>query len=312
MVIGDIALDEFVVGETERISREAPVIILKHTHTHQFPGGAANTMLNLAKLGAKCLAVGVCGEDEQGHQLLSLLQENKIETDLVFSVPNRKTLTKTRISAHSRQSVTQQIVRIDRKPEAVLADDLLIGMYEKVVLQSHTVKGIICSDYGDGIFAGLFPSIATQHRLVAVDAQQGLGRFAGATIFTPNIPEAELAVGFDIRSEEALQKAGIELLNQNRAQNILITRGEQGMALFQREPNGVTHYNIAACNQTEVFDVTGAGDTVVATLTLALAIGATALEAAVLGNIAASLVVRKFGTATTNIAEIQEFITRKS
>lgn len=303
LVVGDLTLDEFLTGAVERISREAPVLILRHEQTQQIPGGGANAAYNFAQLGAQVKAVGLVGKDLQGQALRSIMEAAGIDTVGVLMAGERPTVTKTRVSGHARQSVTQQIVRIDRKSDELPAVDLQIQLAEYIQSQVTGVEAVVCSDYGDGVLTPRAIAAAIAHQQTIIDTQTALERYAGATWFTPNLPEAEQAVGFAITDEPTLLKAGYKLLERLQAQYVLITRGGEGMSLFARS-QGVEH--IPAFNRTEVFDVTGAGDTVVAGLTLALCAGATPWEAVVLGNLAASIVVRKFGTATTNIAEMKE------
>jgi D-glycero-beta-D-manno-heptose-7-phosphate kinase len=302
LIVGDLTLDEFLTGQVERVSREAPVLILRHEHTKQVPGGGANAVYNFAKLGAQVKAVGLLGKDQQGQALRSILEAAGINTEGVILDPDRPTVTKTRISGHARQSVTQQIVRVDRKsddlPDPILQHQLAAYIQQHI----HTVDAVVCSDYGDHALTAPVIAAALQHQRVIVDAQKGLDRFQTATLFTPNLPEAELAVGYKIVDAATLAQAGQDLLALTQAQQVLITRGEQGMTLFDR--NGTTEH-IPAFNRTDVFDVTGAGDTVVAGLTLGLTAGATLWEAIVLGNLAASIVVRQFGTTTTTPAEMK-------
>jgi rfaE bifunctional protein kinase chain/domain len=297
-----LTLDEFLTGQVERISREAPVLILRHETTRQVPGGGANAVYNLAKLGAQVKVVGLLGKDDQGRSLRSLFESAGIDTDGILIDPDRPTVTKTRISGHSRQSVTQQIVRLDRKSDELPDPDLQEQMVEYIRQQMGTVDAVICSDYGDGVFTQSVISAALSHPRTIVDAQKQIQRYQGAMLFTPNLPEAEQAVGYAITGPDSLRQAGQDLLTLTQAQQILITRGEEGMSLFDR--NGTEHY-IPAFNRTKVFDVTGAGDTVVTALTLGLAVGASFWEAAVLGNLAASIVVRQFGTSTTTPSEMK-------
>lgn len=301
LVVGDLTLDEFLTGQVERLSREAPVLILRHETTRQVPGGGANAIYNLAKLGATVQAVGLVGHDPQGQALCDIFQAAGIGTQGIVRDATRPTVTKTRISGHARQSVTQQIVRLDRKsdelPSPLLQEELA------AFIRDHAAKAdaVVCSDYGDGVFTPVVIKAALQHHRTIVDTQRDLGRYQGAFLFTPNLPEAEAAVGYPIRSLEDLLRAGKDLLALTGAKHILITRGDAGMSLFSRD---ATPSHLPAFNRTEVFDVTGAGDTVVAALTLALVAGASLWEAAVLGNLAASIVVRQFGTATTTTAEM--------
>ena len=300
MVVGDLTLDEFVTGAVERISREAPVLILRHEHTKQVPGGGANAIYNLAQMGAEVMAVGILGDDDQGKVLLRIFAEAGIDTRGIVIDPHRPTVTKTRISGHSRQSVTQQIVRLDRKSDHKPSPQIEQQLADFIVQQTDRVEGLVCSDYNEGVLMPLVIKAALSHPLTVVDAQKQLDRFAGATIFTPNIPEVEGAVGYPVTDN--LRQAADDLLRLTKAQQVLITRGEEGMSLFTKEKEE----HIPAFNRTEVFDVTGAGDTVVAALTLTLAGGGSYEEGAILGNLAASIVVRQFGTSTTNPTEMEQ------
>ncbi|NEQ40176.1 MAG: D-glycero-beta-D-manno-heptose-7-phosphate kinase [Okeania sp. SIO3I5] len=323
LVVGDLTLDEFMTGQVERISREAPVLILRHKTTERVPGGGANAVYNLAKLGAKVKVVGLVGKDEQGMALRQIFESAGVDTTGILVDSKRPTVTKTRISAHARQSVTQQIVRVDRKSDELPDVDLQLQLAESIQQQVGMVDAVVCSDYGDGVLTKptIEATIFHSHRTI-VDTQKNLERYRGASLFTPNLPEAENAVGYAISDFESLYRAGCDLLELTDARQILITRGDEGMSLFDRLPpsefsppgltisgnGGATIYcwHIPAFNRTDVFDVTGAGDTVVAALTLALGAGASTWEAAVMGNLAASVVVRTFGTATTTVDELWE------
>jgi rfaE bifunctional protein kinase chain/domain len=309
LVIGDLTLDEFMTGEVERISREAPVLILRHEHTRQTPGGGANAVYNLAKMGAQVKVVGLVGEDSQGEVLINIFQHAGIDTRGIVKCPNRPTVTKTRIAGHSRQSVTQQIVRVDRKLDTPPPIEIQNHLAELIEAEINSVKAVVCSDYGDGVFTSPVIQAALKHQCVIVDTQKDLARYRGATLFTPNLPEAEKAVGYELKNRDSVQQAGKDLLELTQAAKILITQGEEGMSLFERSNEGIITQQISAFNRTDVFDVTGAGDTVVAALTLALVGGASFSEAAVLGNLAASIVVRQLGTATTNTEEMKQVLT---
>lgn len=302
LVVGDLTLDEFLTGQVERISREAPVLIIRHKNTRQTPGGGANAVYNLAKLGANVKVAGFVGKDAQGDVLRSIFEATGIDTSGILIDPNRPTVTKTRIAGHSRQSVTQQIVRIDRKSDELPESEQQLQLAALIRQQLDCVDAVVCSDYGDGVFTPPVIEAVLSHSQTIVDTQKGLQRYQGATVFTPNLPEAEQAVEYPINNPQTLRRAGQDLLRLTQAKQILITRGEAGMSLFDK--TGVEHH-IPAFNRTDVFDVTGAGDTVVAALTLSLCQGASFWEAAVLGNLAASLVVRQFGTATTTPEEMK-------
>ncbi|MDX2240201.1 MAG: PfkB family carbohydrate kinase [Leptolyngbyaceae cyanobacterium bins.302] len=309
MVIGDLCLDEFLTGQVERLSREAPVLIIRHEHTRQVAGGGANAVYNLAKLGAQVKGVGLVGKDEQGAALRTIFEKAGINTDGILLDGNRPTVTKTRISGHARQSVTQQIVRVDRKSDEPAPPELQEQLATYIQDHLRQVDAVVCSDYGDGTLSAPVIAAALGHPFSVVDAQKNLVRYQGATIFTPNLPEAEQAIGYplvklsgDKSDLSLLRQGGRDLISLTNAQQVLITRGEDGMSLFHKDG---TEYHVPAFNRTDVFDVTGAGDTVVAALTLGLILGATPWEAAVLGNLAASIVVRQFGTATTNPSEMK-------
>ncbi len=307
LAVGDLTLDEFLTGQVERPSREAPVLIIRHEHTRQIPGGGANAIYNLAKLGAQVTAVGLVGSDDQGKALRQIFQAAGIDTSGVLVDPHRPTVTKTRISAHARQSVTQQIVRLDRKSDEAAAPELQAQLAEFIAAHLPQAEAVVCSDYGDGVLSAPVIRACLAHARVLVDAQSGLERYAGATVFTPNLPEAEQAAGYAIRSAADLTRAAAELLALTQAQRLLITRGEEGMSLFgpMATAGELPHWHLPAFNRTDVFDVTGAGDTVVAALTLGLCAGGSFEQATVLGNLAASLVVRQFGTATTTATELK-------
>lgn len=223
LVVGDLTLDEFLTGQVERLSREAPVLILRHEHTHQIPGGA-NAVYNLAKLGASVKVAGLVGKDDQGIALCRIFEQAGIDIGGIFIDPNRPTVTKTRISGHARQSVTQQIVRVDRKSDELPDIKLQLKLAEYISENIDTVDAVVCSDYGDGVLTQLVIESALKAPLTIVDTQKDLPRFTGATLFTPNLPEAEKAVGYSIKNQQTLQQAGQDLLRLTQANSMLITR----------------------------------------------------------------------------------------
>jgi rfaE bifunctional protein kinase chain/domain len=302
LVIGDLAIDEMIYGNASRISREAPVLILLHSHTNIILGAASNAAHNLSTLNkGKVATIGLYGEDFHGPILLETLNNAGINTDYMVCDPTRPTSVKTRISGASTQSVTQQIVRIDRESHKFVSEEIETKIIENIKKAMPDYDAAILSDYGTGmmtpnIIKATIETANSLGKIVAVDPQTDLHKFQKATVLTPNQPDAQKSVGYEITDEETLQKAGQDLLDKTNAKMILITRGGDGMAVFAQ---GQKMIKIPAFNKTDVFDVTGAGDTVVASFTLALASGATPAEAMFIGNLAASIVVRHFGCATT-------------
>ncbi len=312
LVVGDLVIDEMVYGATHRLSREAPVLILRHQRADIILGAAGNAAHNVARLNAKRTAVvGVSGKDYYCSLLIEALQRDGIDSVGLIQDEDRPTSTKTRISGIANHSVTQQIVRIDRESAAPVSAKVENQLLDTLSKLAPDFDALLLSDYGLGVFTPAViehcQKLSQKHEiLMAVDSQGDLSAFQGASIITPNQPEAEKNVGFNLDAPADVLKGGQVLLEKTNAQNVLITRGESGMSLFERQPDDKTPKatNIPVFNHSEVFDVTGAGDTVVGTLTLALTAGASLLEAAVLGNLAASIVVKRFGAATTNQQEL--------
>lgn len=313
LVVGDLVIDEMVYGATHRLSREAPVLILKHQRADIILGGGANAAHNVSKLNAKrTTVVGVSGQDYYSTLLMEALRRDGIDTAGLIQDEDRPTSTKTRISGIANHSVTQQIVRIDRESNAPLSAKVENKMLDMLTRLAPEFDALLLSDYGLGVFTpeviAHCLALKKKHGLImSVDSQQDLSVFQGATVLTPNQPEAERNVGFNLDTPDAVLRAGQELLAKTGGDSVLITRGESGMSLFERTDleNEPKVSNIPVFNHSEVFDVTGAGDTVVGTLTLALTAGASLLEASILGNLAASIVVKRFGAATTNPQELQ-------
>ena len=308
LVIGDFAIDEMVFGQTERISREAPVLILEHTETKIILGTASNAANNISSLNlGKVGAIGVLGDDYYGKVLINALNEAKINTDFMVVDKERKTTTKTRISGSCSQSVTQQIVRIDRQTKTPVTGEVEKKIIENIKKAMPMYDGVILSDYHLGcltqnVITAAIEEAKKLNKIIVADIQKEMEKYKGVTAITPNQPDTEKFVSKFIKDDKTLNEAGLELMNKLDLKTLLITRGENGMAVFEkgREP-----VKIPAFNKKEVFDVTGAGDTVVAAFTLALCAGFSAKEAAIIGNTAASIVIRHFGCHTTNIDEIE-------
>ena len=308
LVIGDFAIDEMVFGQTERISREAPVLILEHSETKIILGTASNAANNISSLNlGKVGAIGVLGDDYYGKVLINALNEAKINTDFMVVDKERKTTTKTRISGSCSQSVTQQIVRIDRQTKTPVTGEVEKKIIENIKKAMPMYDGVILSDYHLGcltqnVITSAIEEAKKLNKIIVADIQKEMEKYKGVTAITPNQPDTEKFVSKFIKDDKTLNEAGLELMNKLDLKTLLITRGENGMAVFEK---GKEPVKIPAFNKKEVFDVTGAGDTVVAAFTLALCAGFSAKEAAIIGNTAASIVIRHFGCHTTNIDEIE-------
>ncbi len=311
LVVGDLALDEMVYGDTERISREAPVLILQHTHTKFILGGASNAAHNVSEInGGKVSVIGIIGDDYQANDLKNAFKEANIDCSSLIVDKCRKTITKTRISGSCSHSITQQIVRIDRQTNAPISKETEAKMIAEIEKLVPLHDAVILSDYHigtltDNVIKAVVDTAKKFDKKVIVDAQRDLGRYKGITSMTPNLPDTQKYVGLYLRNKEDFLKAGNQLLEETGADAILITCGADGMVVVEPD-NKYTH--IPVFNKAEVFDVTGAGDTVTAVYTLALACGAEPVYAAIIGNIAAGIVVKQFGCATTSIDEILDSV----
>ena len=311
LVVGDLALDEMVYGDTERISREAPVLILQHTHTKFILGGASNAAHNVSEInGGKVSVIGIIGDDYQANDLKNAFKEANIDCSSLIVDKCRKTITKTRISGSCSHSITQQIVRIDRQTNAPISKETEAKMIAEIEKLVPLHDAVILSDYHigtltDNVIKAVVDTAKKYDKKVIVDAQRDLGRYKGITSMTPNLPDTQKYVGLYVKNKEDFLKAGNKLLSETGADAILITCGADGMVVVEPD-NKYTH--IPVFNKAEVFDVTGAGDTVTAVYTLALACGAEPVYAAIIGNIAAGIVVKQFGCATTSIDEILDSV----
>ena len=311
LIVGDFGIDEMIFGNTQRISREAPVLILEHSKTKIILGTASNAANNIASLNlGKAAALGVYGDDYHGKILLETLKEHKISTQYMVQDKKRKTTTKTRISGSCSQSITQQIVRIDRQTTEDLSQETekkVIKNLEKAIPQ---FDGIILSDYHLGFLTPKVVSFAIEttkkhNKIIVADVQKNMDKYKGATAITPNQPDSEKFVGYFLNNEENLKKAGESLIDELELDKVLITRGENGMALFEKEGSKTKESFVSAFNKKEVFDVTGAGDTVVAAFTLALCAGFSGYEAMYIGNLAASIVIRYFGCHSVSVEDLK-------
>jgi rfaE bifunctional protein kinase chain/domain len=304
-VLGDLVADEFVFGEIARVSREAPALILEHRRTSVVPGGGANAVMNLRSLGATPVPVGVVGKDDNGRALVSRFRESRISTAGVVSDRDWATPTKSRIVAGGAHTRRQQIVRVDRgATHGRLSGRLAASVRDRLKKALRRSEGILIADYGYGCGD---PEVVGRPalrgaRVVTVDSRTRVGSFRGVTASTPNQEEVERTLGLaPLTTRRALEEAGGDLLRRTGNEALLVTRGAKGMTLFRRRKPPA---HIPAYGNEEVADVTGAGDTVIATFTLALLAGADPLEAAWLANYAAGLVVTKAGIATVTRAEL--------
>jgi rfaE bifunctional protein kinase chain/domain len=305
-VVGDLIADEFIYGRVARVSREAPVLILNYDATEIVPGGGGNAARNVAALGGTARAVGILGDDEPGRRVLEVLGAD-VDVRGIARPRGWRTPTKTRILAGGIHSAKQQVVRIDRAADEHHGRAVREMLLPRLARVTRGCAAVLLSDYGSGLVT---PAIVSAIRRqtgrqmpVFVDSRYELLKYRGITACTPNESEVEQLFGISVDDDRrALEQAGRALLDRLRSQAVLITRGSRGMALF--EPGKPTEH-IAIHGSDEIADVTGAGDTVIATMTLAVAAGATLGEAARLANYAGGIVVMKRGTATVSAEELR-------
>jgi rfaE bifunctional protein kinase chain/domain len=314
-VLGDMVADEFVFGEISRVSREAPVLILRHRERTVVPGGGANAVNNLADLGVNVLPVGIVGNDEPGRLLLREFRHKRIPVSGILKDKHYTTVTKTRILAGMPHTWRQQVVRVDREPDSPPSGHVTreVALAAREYLRAS--DALLVSDYGYGAAT---PEILNANREqsrpgalpVVLDSRHRLLEFSGITAATPNEPEIEEALGVKIGQDwEQLCAAGTAIVSRMKLKSLVITRGQDGMVAFPAKHRPV---DIPIFGGDEVTDVTGAGDTVIATFTAALAAGATAEEAAHLANYAGGIVVMKRGTATVSQSELLDAIEKSS
>ena len=324
LVMGDFIADEFIYGRVARISREAPVLILEYDGTDVVPGGAGNAANNVAALGARTRAVGLVGDDAMGQRMMEVLHAN-VERQGMLTRRGLQTPTKTRILAGGVHSAKQQVVRIDRVTRDK-ADPAAQALFRRQVLRAaERCDAVLVSDYGAGLVTPALvaevkrtvdlqqqaaatrkPTAVRRKVPILIDSRYDLARYKGLTACTPNEAEVEALLGIQLNEHpEQLEQAGRALLERTRNEIVLVTRGSHGMALFEK---GKPTRHLAIYGSDEIADVTGAGDTVIATMTLALAAGATALEATQLANYAGGIVVMKRGTATVSADELRQAV----
>ena len=300
LVIGDLMVDQYIWGKVKRISPEAPVPVVEVTKENLLLGGAANVAHNLQSLGGKVFIAGTIGSDDTGKILTNKLTEKGFNTDGIIIDSERPTTVKTRVIANS-----QQVVRFDKEVKSDISKSTTSLLLEYVESCLPHIKGIIISDYCKGLITkSLVKKIIDLTRskvFIATDPKIGhFNYYKNLSLLTPNLNEASFGSGIEIKDEETLVDAGRELIKKLNCKSLIITRGDEGMTIFEKS-NSITHIKTYA---REVYDVSGAGDTVIATLTLCHSAGLSLKEAAVVANHAAGIVVGKLGTAVTNQEEI--------
>jgi rfaE bifunctional protein kinase chain/domain len=315
LIAGDLIADEFIYGEVARVSREAPVLILKYDATEIVAGGAGNAANNVAALGGSARLTGVVGTDAEGQRLLKSFNGG-VDRAPVIRSKRYRTPVKTRILAGGAHTARQQMLRIDRETGWPVDDALRQALAKKLPGLLESCDAVLLSDYGSGLvtpeLAGIVRAALSRRSRrrpvpILIDSRYRLLDYQDLTMCTPNESEVEQALGIRIDDDlEALEKAGRQLLKKTRMSGVLITRGSRGMALFQPRQETV---HIPIFGPSEVTDVTGAGDTVNATFGLALAASASLYEAARLANYAGGLVVMKRGTATVSARELSDAVT---
>lgn len=301
LVVGDVMLDRFLWGGVSRISPEAPVPVVLVERETFLLGGAANVVNNIQSLGGKVFLCGVIGDDEMGEKILQRLDEAGIEQDGLVIESGRQTTVKTRVIAQH-----QQLVRVDRETTRPPKPSTLNHLFRYIEQNVQNVNGVVLSDYGKGLLTqGLIRQTLRiakgAQKFVMVDPKvKHFFYYKGATVVTPNTAEASSASKIPIHDERSLHRAGRVLLKRLKCEALVITRGEEGMAIFEPNQNPI----LVPTEAKEVYDVTGAGDTVIGAMALALGAGASIRRAAALANLAAGIVVGKVGTATVTAEEL--------
>ncbi len=310
-VWGDFILDEYIIGNTRRISREAPVLILAYKKREFSLGGAGNSVLNLKALGADPFPVGVVGSDDSGQKIIQLLKQKGISTEYLLKEKKYLTPIKTRILAGEETARKQQILRIDQEGRVPDSSELKQKIQKILKDVQNQISALLISDYNyftvkEDIFNHILPGFKKTNIPVTLDSRFRPLNFKGITVSTPNESEVEEALQIEINDDnQLLKQAGRLLLRKTQSSALLITRGSKGMVLFEEKK---APFSISICGTTDIVDVTGAGDTVISVFTLALACGSTFREAAMLANYAGDIVVMKKGTATLSAQELKENI----
>jgi D-beta-D-heptose 7-phosphate kinase/D-beta-D-heptose 1-phosphate adenosyltransferase len=304
-VIGDIIMDEYIWGDVSRISPEAPVPVVDVREETKMLGGAANVIHNMATLGANPILCGVVGKDITGQEIINKIGEMGLDASGIVTEENRPTSIKTRIVARN-----QQVVRFDRERRADITYKSMHSMLKIIEKNLHKIDGIVVSDYGKGVISsGLMKELRDLVRdasiIIAVDPKTGnFEYYHEVDVITPNHHEAGTFCGFDIVDGQSLLRAGLQMLTDLNCRSVLITQGKEGMTLFEKSGE-TTHIPTVA---KKVFDVTGAGDTVISTFSLGLACGLDLKSSAILSNFAAGIVVGEIGTSTVKAEDLKSAI----
>ncbi|MDD5454614.1 MAG: PfkB family carbohydrate kinase [Candidatus Ratteibacteria bacterium] len=308
LVWGDIVCDEYIYGDVSRISREAPVLILKKSGGEYRPGGAANAANNLASLGAKVKIMGIAGDDEQGRRLIALLKKKGIDTSGIRINKKFSTITKTRIMAGGIDRPKQQVIRIDSGDKLkTYPDELQDNFWKYFLSTADSMDAVLISDYSYGAvnsktYDKISQKLSKENIPLIVDSRFDLRKFKNATVLTPNEEEAANALGMDPKDINNIAK---RILHELNPKILILTRGKKGMDVFIENKKPL---HIPIHGTDEVIDVTGAGDTVASVVALALSCGADGYDAARLANYAASIVVMKMGASTVTIKELKEVL----
>ena len=306
LVVGDIMVDHFVYGTVSRISPEAPVPVVNVKSEKLMPGGAANVVSNAVKLGAKVYVAGVVGDDYNGDILKRLVGKGSVDSSHILTLKNFQTIIKTRVIAHN-----QQIVRFDREDNGKFTDKVYKQLIDGIKKIADDIDAVIISDYGKGLierkfFSSLVSFLREKNKFIALDPKvENFKFYKNVSILTPNINETSGGSGVKINDEKTLEKAGRKIIKKVKPDYLLITRGEGGMSLFSGAAvnNGNKPLHLYA-RAKEVYDVTGAGDTVISTLAVARSVGASIADACYIANAAASIAVSQLGTYAVGVDEL--------
>jgi rfaE bifunctional protein kinase chain/domain len=308
LVVGDLYLDEYIVGRPSRISREAPIPILEFSYRRDVPGGATAPACNISSLGGQAYMLGVIGEDLAGRELQELLGGRSVDVTGLIVDPDRPTTTKTRIVAEAQHIFPQQVARVDRQDRTPIDGLVEQQAVDYLHLVAPHVDAILFSDYKTGVvnarlIAESLQIGRTSGKLITVDSQGGLDKFKGCTLVKCNDNEARDYLRRDLKTDQDFEQALRDLKEELGVKMVVLTRGGEGISCLDSRDQ---LYHLPAFNRSEVFDVTGAGDTVISLLTLGLVAGSSLLEASQLANAAAGVVIRKQGNVTIQMDELQQ------